>query len=278
MPTFNINSLTYQIVPATSSAETPLYDLTFTIPSTGAPNSIRYRKDDVASVDSGFIAPSGQTVPYSYTFTSLTETDIEGLWILSWKNTSGSSQSDGEYVIPNSAITSTTDTGGLTTASTEVALTLTGDTSPYVVKNAKLSKLSLALETFSQAAEYNPLKTYNLPTGARAIMLTVNDYVPSSFGGSGREDWILYSLIIENRAYPITPKNRPGAYPIIYHLNSSLVGPVRAVREANNEGFIDTDSGKITKVGIKVELGRPNDQASSTPIIFGYKLKYIDYE
>jgi len=108
-------------------------------------------------------------------------------------------------------------------------------------------------------------------------MLEANDYVPSSFGDN-REDWLLYSILVEGEDYPITPKNRVGDHPQVYHLNSPLAGPVRAVREENGEAFIDSDSGKIIQIGVKIELGRPETQGSATPVVFGYKLKYISYD
>jgi len=271
-----INDITYNIIPVVGTA-TPTYNITFSIPSTSPAERIRYYRSDIAAIDSGLHDPADESTAYSYEFTGLTESDIEGTWTIEWRNDAELESLTSTLTIPNSAVTSTTEAGGLDPVPSSVDITISGDNSPYVMKKVVASNFTMGLETFSIAAEYAPIKTYVLPNGARAVMLEVNDYVPSSFG-TNREDWIVYSLIIENQTYQITPRNRQGQYPVIYHLNSPLVGPVRAVREDNNEGFIDTTSGKITEVGIKIELGRPEAQTSSTPIVFGYKLKYIDYD
>lgn len=276
MPNLRINDITYDIV-LTEGTATPTYSITFSIPAVAAPDEIRYRKQKQTTIDSGRHDPSDQTPSYTYEFTGLTGPDIEGNWIIEWGDDHGKDAYVDILIIPNSAITVPTGDDGLTPSPESVDVILTGNNSPYVSKKVIASDFTMGLETFSVAAEYNPVKVYTLSKGARAIMLEVNDYVPSSFGPN-REDWILYSILIENEVYPITPRNRAGQYPTVYHLNSPLVGPVRLVREDNNEGFIDTTSGKITQVGIKVELGRPEAQASATPIVFGYKLKYIDYE
>lgn len=271
---FRISQLGYNVTLVQGTAP-PKYDLSFLLPSVGIPYDIRIYREGMPQYDSSLTVA---TAGLSIAFNGLSEEEAEGLWNVSWHDTSGGSLISDTLTVPDGAITSTTEQGGLDPTSSAVTIRLSGEQSPYVTKRLKLRGFKLKLESFSVGAEYNPVKTYTIPDGARALLLEVNDYVPSSFGG-GREDWILYSFIIGNEVYPVTPKNRPGNNPAIYHLNSTLTGPARAARkEDGSEGFIDSDSGKITRVGVKIELGRPEDQASSTPVVFGYKLKYISYD
>lgn len=273
---FRASQLSFSAVPVTGSAP-PKYTLTFTLPTTGKPYKIRIRRQDspqLRSHDSTLLLSSSNA---TISFSNLLEEEIEGAWLISFIDSVGDSIVTDTLIIPNSTVTTTTDSGGLDPQPSSVDITLSGENSPYVSKKLKIRGLKMTLETFSLAAKYDPVKIYTIPNGVRAIMLEVNDYVPSSFG-EDREDWLLYSFLIDGETYQITPKNRVGDYPQIYHLNSSLAGPLRDVREENGEGFIDSDSGKITQIGVKIELGRPEAQGSATPIVFGYKLKYIVYD
>jgi len=275
-----IDNLSFNILPKLQPSGETLYDLTLTATENNngtvqfafLRDSIQrnYSNLDLSSLDLAyFVDYQSQS---TYTFTDLSESDIEGYyWVVLVRDASNTTNMSWSTLFMTQQSITGADSPSPST-SQGVEITIPKENSNRYVKDVLIGSLEAGLLQFD--ATNTITKTYQLHTRkVNSISIEVEDYVPASFPGSV-EDYIQYAVIINGRRYPITPLNRSGSHPHIYHINISVPEDERRLRRALREEFIDV-SGEVNSFQVEATLSRDPDQPHLTPIVYNWRVKAV---
>jgi len=276
-----IDDLSFTLTPKPQPSGETLYDLTLTIQDSNA-GTVEYAflRDDIQRDYRGLDLSSLSSIAYfinyqastTYTYTDLKESDIEGYyWVALVRDTINTDNlSWSSLYMTQQTITGLTSASPVT--SDGVDITIPKEHSNRYVKDILINRVEAGLLEFGSSQTIS--RSYS--TGERlvhSVALEVEDFIPAAFSGD-RETYIQYAIIIGGQRYPITPLNRNGSNPIIYHINLSVPEDERRLRRAVREEFIDTKQ-SVTSFQVEARIsGRP-EMPYLTPVVFNWRVRVV---
>lgn len=246
--------ISYSITPSSSGQNR--FDLAFTVAKTDNVDTLTI----AAGSTSTEISPAAAS-SVSHTFTGLTEDQIETGWTITVEYTETTIEF--VYQIGTSTIGSfqqTADGVFETVTRSEPTLLRLLDSTPdnYRTKTITIqAPLGASQIAFAPSTDHDTLFTVPDGKSLSSVGIMVEDHNPFA------EPAISYFLVVNNQEYPITPINRDGGSPVIYHINSILTPGQR--QGIPGMGFIDTDN--VTSYVIRTRITRPESQPNITPVV-----------
>jgi len=205
----------------------------------------------------------------------LAENELEGTWTIEWRNSGGEVINFHNEEIDQDVIQGVTLDGTTynTPQGNSFYIQIPGGSSPYKQNTTDIGPIQLQLTQYETTKTWTSPQPYNSDTGVSMLSLHSYDLVPFTTGD--RETWLKYEIVTEGGdTYPITPVNRPGQYPVIYNVNSTLPEELRSDRQQNfNEGFIDQ---KVFSWKVRITMLRPGNEVNRTPIVYTYRMRYYE--
>ena len=260
------SDVTYTVSP--SSTNSNLFDLEFSVTGTTNLTNLSIANGGNTHDTSG--APGSN--PYVYTFTGLNESEIEGAW--AFTATYANHVIAFDFVLSSDTIGMLSQTADSlfevldNVSDTRIRL-LNTNPAVYGTKTVQLTNpLSAFLVGYS--TESAQRKEFILPNGSQlsSLAIEVDDFSPFGPG------YINYYLSVDGIDHPITPLNKDGEHPMIYHFNSLLTETERNL--AYGQGFIDTEN--TSNYAIVTQLSRPVESVNTTPIVTRIRSREIRTE
>jgi hypothetical protein len=272
-----IDKINYQLTPKPQEDGSILYDLLLSADHSNS-GSVRFAffsdlfQRDYDQVDLSTDNQIQHLVNYqssaSHTYIDLSESDLEQhYWVIAVRDATQTALMNWSSVyMTTSAISGLQSDSPL--SDDPVMVTIPSDSSNRLFRQVTVRNVDVGITRFAQ--QHSVVRNYEFPAAVASLILEAEDERPAGTN-------IEYLLHFNQQSYPITPINRTGDAPHIYHINLPVPEDERQIRQNYGEAFIDTN-GNARRVTLEIKLTGNASDDQLTPIVYKVKLQGIAHE